>query len=81
MTDTELQYERLEQAIKASEETPKPIRFHVGDKVRITTEIFLKKPTVGVIGFVEKINGGYIYVRPKYHKHWVECYACELEHV
>jgi len=55
-------------------------RFQIGDKVKIMTTVTLKKgPVFGAKGVVEQIDGEYIFVRPNYYKHFIECYACELE--
>jgi hypothetical protein len=58
------------------------IKFNIGDKVQILTEIALRNgPQKNVNGVVEAIDGQYIMVRPNYYKHFVECYPNELKKV
>lgn len=51
-------------------------RFKVGDKVKITG---VGDKWNGKYAFIEEINGAYIYIRPRWYKHQIEVYACEIE--
>ena len=51
-------------------------RFKVGDRVLITR---YSLEWNGKMGFITEINGEYHYVRPRWYKHEIELYRCEIE--
>ena len=53
-------------------------RFKVGDKVKITG---VGDKWNGKYATIEKIDGAYIYIRPRWYKHQIEVYECEIEYV
>lgn len=52
--------------------------FSVGDRVKIKN---YGRPWNGKKGFIESIDGEYHYVRPRWYKHVIELYRCEIERV
>jgi len=63
-----------------SKRSQRPLR--VGDRVRIKkykTWIAWGDRKPQEFGFIERRDGGYIYVRPRWQKHTIEFYDVELE--